>query len=574
MALNRTHKVFIVSLLGAVAFVLLAKYLKNAQNTTMENMTVVLRAKVTKDDTFQFFYWESSEETFKIKNSVRTAVRGSADFQDIVFELPVMEELRHIRLDIGEDIDQDPVTIKEIKFIKADDVLVYGAADFNKLFAPNPHIDIMAPNVFDGKPYFRESKPIYDPYFISIDDSAEMQSIRVNMLTNYPYAVAAFTCLVALVFLLYNIERISFTLEGVFIALFLLVLVLPSVQTKLQFTAPLENIEKRKLAEKPNFSLTKKFAREYEAYYDDNFGLRNHMINWGGTYRTKLFRSSMHPELVKFGRDKWLYYNKMGGRMYRSYSRRSLLSPNEVQRIVNGWILNKERYEAQGRKYFLGFWPNKHSIYPEHLPSTMSVQIKDTLSRVDQLLEYTQKNNTSIKLTDVRPRLLESKGNLPLYHKFDTHWNEYGAFLAYQDFFNQNPGLGMPPKTESDFDIVWSDYSWGELIQMLGVRNKGFFIEKNPKFTLKKNKDQIEYLPIEGFPQLTVITRNEQSGNKLRALIFRDSYTRNLVQFFSLHFYEVYYIWGHHEEYVDQLQPDVIIEGFVEREMGEKIPQP
>ena len=106
---------------------------------------------------------------------------------------------------------------------------------------------------------------------------------------------------------------------------------------------------------------------------------------------------------------------------------------------------------------------------------------------------------------------------------------------------------------------------------MLGVHNQGFFIEKNPTFTLKDNIDQIEYLPIDGYPKLTVITRNQYCGNKKRALIFRDSFTNNLIQFFSLHFYEVYYIWGHHEEYVDKLQPDIIIDGFVEREIGEKI---
>src|SRR5680860_1252099 len=230
-----------------------------------------------------------------------------------------------------------------------------------------------------------------------------------------------------------------------------------------------------------------------------------------------------------------------------------------------------KKLEADGRKYFLAFWPNKHSIYPEFLPYMMKIQIKDTLARADQLIEYIDESNTPLKLTDVRPALLKNKGDKPLYHKFDSHWNDYGAFLAYQDFFEQNKGLGMKPKTENDFDIAWGDYSWGELIQMLGVRNKGYFVEKNPKFTLKEQKDQIEYIPIDGFPKLTVITKNEYSGNKLRALIFRDSFTNSLIQFFSLNFYEVYYIWGHHEEYVEKLQPDVIIDGFVEREIGEKV---
>src|SRR5690606_19073256 len=138
-----------------------------------------------------------------------------------------------------------------------------------------------------------------------------------------------------------------------------------------------------------------------------------------------------------------------------------------------------------------------------------------------------------------------------IYHKFDTHWNDYGAFLAYQYFFNKNiEELGISPKSINDFNVTWNDYNQGELIQMLGVHNKGYFIEKSPTFVLKKNKEQIEYLPTDGYPRQTVITRNRFCGNKLKVLVFRDSFTSKLIQFFSLHFYEVTYIWGHGESYV------------------------
>jgi hypothetical protein len=82
--------------------------------------------------------------------------------------------------------------------------------------------------------------------------------------------------------------------------------------------------------------------------------------------------------------------------------------------------------------------------------------------------------------------------------------------------------------------------------------------------------DQIEYLSIEGYPKLTIRTRNKYAGNNLKALIFRDSFSNGLIQFFSLHFNEVTYIWGHKEYYVKKVQPDVIIDAFVEREIGEK----
>src|SRR5690606_15604814 len=132
---------------------------------------------------------------------------------------------------------------------------------------------------------------------------------------------------------------------------------------------------------------------------------------------------------------------------------------------------------------------------------------KDTMSRVDQIENYLKVYNSSVKLTDVRDVLLEGKENNQLYHKFDSHWNSFGAFLAYRKFFIENMGdIGILPKTLDDFDVKWETYNQGELIQMLGIQNKDFFLEKNPVFTLKKDKDQIEYLPTEGYPRLTVIT--------------------------------------------------------------------
>ncbi len=77
---------------------------------------------------------------------------------------------------------------------------------------------------------------------------------------------------------------------------FILILLLPTIQNEVQFTKPLESLEKRELAKKPEFSFTTKFARDFELYYDDNFGLRNNLVDWGSSFRTKIFRASMHPD--------------------------------------------------------------------------------------------------------------------------------------------------------------------------------------------------------------------------------------------------------------------------------------
>jgi len=67
-------------------------------------------------------------------------------------------------------------------------------------------------------------------------------------------------------------------------------------------------------------------------------------------------------------------------------------------------------------------------------------------------------------------------------------------------------------------------------------------------------------LNTKGFPEKTIITRNESCGNTTKVLIFRDSYAKALVQFLSLHFYEVFYIpESYKDTFVEELQPDIVI---------------
>ncbi|WP_420603491.1 alginate O-acetyltransferase AlgX-related protein [Flagellimonas sp.] len=547
--------------------------MKKIKTASHDRLQVILTAKVIHDDVFQLFHSQEGETGFTTKKSIKTRVQGNTDFQDIVFNVPSINNLNRLRLDIGTNKNQGPISIEKIVFLNDREKIEYDIEAFNRLFKTNNYIKkIDDKGTFKGLVSKRKKKDFYDPYFVSRQTSRELDALRSQNLVKYPFLVSMLAALVILLFAFYNIEFIRISKETVFIAIFLIILILPASQSLFSIIKPAKNLEKRTLTPKPEFKLSEEYPQEYEAYFNDNFGLRNYLINWGGAYRTKLFRSSMHPELVKFGKNDWLFYNRVQGKIFKSYTNSNLLSKDTLNRVVAKWEKNKKRYNGKGIKYFLTFWPNKHTIYPEYLPGTMNAQIKDTISRVDQILNYLKDTKSPIMLFDPRPALMEGKKRNQLYHKFDTHWNDLGAFLGYQAFFNANRDeLGIRPKSIDDFNIEWADFKKGELIQMLGVNNDGYFVEKAPKFDLKDNENQIEFLSVDGYPKQTKITRNKHCGNKLKVLVFRDSFTTKLIQFLSLHFYEVTYIWGHSERFVDELKPDIIIEGYVERGTGQKI---
>jgi len=354
------------------------------------------------------------------------------------------------------------------------------------------------------------------------------------------------------------------TIQNIFIGLVFLTLTIPALLAL--FDGKLtENCEKRKLNTRPSFSFSEKFIDDFENYFDDNFGLRNSLISWGSSIKVNLFKSSVHPQNVKFGKSGWLFYNKIDGGIFNSYTHQNLLTNNELDSLVEVWESRKINLESKGIKYIMAAWPNKSTIYPEHIPLTMKAQIKDTLSKTDQILNFLRSSKSSIPFIAVRSKFMEEKKNAKLYQKLDTHWNQLGAFYAYRYFMEEtNDVLGIVPYNLDDFSISYHDESKGDLLSMLGICETLSFSETNP--TLQLTNNNLTITKSEGKYKNSLIFKNEKCDNKLKVLIFRDSFTDALIPFFKTHFYETHFVWFDYQNHiVDTLKPDVVITSFVER---------
>ena len=90
------------------------------------------------------------------------------------------------------------------------------------------------------------------------------------------------------------------TIQNIFIGLTLFTLTIPSLLALFDVKL-VQNCEKRELNTFPTFSISEKFIDDFENYFDDNFGLRNSLINWGSSIKVNHFKSSVHPNLTFFG---------------------------------------------------------------------------------------------------------------------------------------------------------------------------------------------------------------------------------------------------------------------------------
>jgi hypothetical protein len=361
--------------------------------------------------------------------------------------------------------------------------------------------------------------------------------------------------------------KIQNTARNIFIALFLLILIAPFLDERFKIYALKDNIEKRALADKIPFSFTKRFTKSYENYYNDNFGFRMLLIDWGGIYKTSLFHASSKPEKTLFGKNGWLFYNDTADAIIKSYPHKNLLSESQLEWKVRSWEAMKDSCNKAGIQYIKVFWPDKQTIYPEFLPFSMKIQIKDTLSLADQIIAYIKEKRSPLTFIDVRRALREGKKDHQLYQKLDSHWNSYGAFLAYSSFFQQTQStLGVVPKELNAFNITWQVTHEGDLADMLGLQTQTLLSDFIPVFTYKNTGEQYRELPLDGYPDGLYITRNEKCNNHFKVIMFRDSYSMALEQFFSLSFYEIIYVWnGYNPGLVKELKPDIVIDAAVER---------
>jgi len=230
--------------------------------------------------------------------------------------------------------------------------------------------------------------------------------------------------------------------------------------------------------------------------------------------------------------------------------------------------------QARGIAYVFTIAPDKHVIYAEHMPATIS-SVGD-VSRADQLFTALQDTGLAV---DVRPALLAAKARERIYFKTDTHWNDRGAQVAYEAIINaaraQVPSI-LPPWTRDDFEPTTALVEAGDLAGMMGLRR----VMKEEDLSLAPKRARLARVvdpPGEG--KLAEVGRlvTEIPGSTLpRAVIFRDSFTSRLVPFLSEHFSRAVYLWQNDfdAQVIEQEHPDIVIQEIVGRHLYGFIPSP
>lgn len=353
-------------------------------------------------------------------------------------------------------------------------------------------------------------------------------------------------------------SRREIFLDWTIIILFLLFITFPEINRQLLIISDIPSTEQRTLAHQPVLNITalNDYIKKFDLFYNDHFGFRLRLVALNNWLHVKLFGISGIKNVI-IGKNSWLFYTLVepthpnalaGWQGYNPFSVKELSDIRTNLEAENMWFVK------QNISFLILPAPDKSSIYPEYLPWPHDTVVGS--SRAAQIFEH-MKLHSKVQLVDVRQALLTAKNSIPLYAYFktDSHWNNLGALIAYQEVMKRL--LAVYP-------------------QFIPYRLEDFVLERN----LKREGDlaKMANLDVSNILEHQLVLKPNitdiKKGLKLdKILIFGDSFSWFFFKdYFRLHFNDVRFILGGknaktalEKAVVSDYRPNVVIFESVER---------
>ncbi|MBM3579410.1 MAG: hypothetical protein FJX34_01395 [Alphaproteobacteria bacterium] len=357
---------------------------------------------------------------------------------------------------------------------------------------------------------------------------------------------------------------------------FTLILLIPTLDAIFHFSPVKELFEKRLPVAKPEFVWSHDYHRNFEKFFDDNYGTRKSLIFLNALLMDRVFNESPDSRAV-FGREGWLYFDNRDSLL--DVQGKAPLGDELVARGVKSFYQNWQKARAQNIHYLLIIVPDKTTIYPEFLPDYIK---SGTTHRIDKFLAALKKSHPDFPVLDLRPTLISAKKHEIIYHQTDTHWNRRGAHYAYVEImkrlgertcFQSLPAMagngGFPvlrssrmsntlrcgarksaisdssqrdwkqvlkPHLRQDFIDRQDQQIRGDIADIMGVNATNIDYDLQRKFRLQAH-ERATQLPFHK-PQFFV----NENKNLPRLFVYKDSFFGNLADFVSEHFSQSLYI--------------------------------
>lgn len=320
------------------------------------------------------------------------------------------------------------------------------------------------------------------------------------------------------------------------ITVFAIILAIPTLDSIFGFSPVKDLFEKRQQLEKPqlpdNFSDFTKYPRQYEQYYNDNYGFRKTLISLHSKMMDKVFDESPN-ERVAIGKDGWLYFDNKNTLL--DIQGRAQLGKEVVDQGVEAFAQNWKILKENKIDYLLVIAADKSTIYPEFLPDYIKPSNKN--HRIDKFITSLKKKYPDFPIVYLRPTLLKAKENEIIYQKTDTHWNRRGAHYGYVQMMKR---LNIKPHLRAEFTNKEDERTKGDISDMMGSKasNVNYDIVANYE-SLVTRRDITQAQQDAFHKPSSYINKNKKLPN---LFTYHDSFFGDLFWLTSEHFANSFYI--------------------------------
>ncbi len=307
------------------------------------------------------------------------------------------------------------------------------------------------------------------------------------------------------------------------------------------------------------------YFKDYNTYFEDNFAFREMLIEFYSYLKLGILRSDPFPEKIIIGREGWQFLGEAHSNTISETKGILNFSQSDLDLISKNMSESMLFLDSLNIRLYLAIAPEKSTVYGDYLPIRKSTN----QTKLDQV-----KN----RLATIGCRVIDLKDDLTkiqnpyIFYKTDSHWNEIGGFLGSQTLMKRlkNDYSMLPVLEMADFSIdTITDYQGdnAKLLFLHWPENKYIFTLNIPLEVIAKEKEYTvpsTYL----WNPANYERRYSTSQNKLKVLIFHDSFFREFPKFLSPAFGETVFIWAWwNKAIILNEKPDIVIYEKVERDI-------
>lgn len=197
--------------------------------------------------------------------------------------------------------------------------------------------------------------------------------------------------------------------------------------------------------------------------------LRTKLIKYN-TDLTAFFTGGAYIEStqVLLGKEGYLFFKtETDGQPLHDYMGINLYSEEDLEKIATNLTQMRDYFEAEGIDFYVIGVPNKEIVYERYMPDTIVRPSK--ISKSEQVANYIWEN-TNLIYAYPKDALIEASYEYPVYYSSDTHWNQIGAFIGFQEVYEA--AYGKCEEIEDDTFILADSMYTGDLASIAGVGDK------------------------------------------------------------------------------------------------------